>query len=137
MSKEKGKPSLLRLQASNLVDLATHAWSTSTPLERQKGLLRVGLAVAIAVVLTALAACGEKKPAAPPEVDQALVKWFIEHEPEGRAELQRCAVVGKGKPDDWSTSSEGLRCRAANQASYHYKTAPLGTPTHLKGGSSK
>lgn len=67
MSKEKGKPSLLRLQASNLVDLATHAWSTSTPLERQKGLLRVGLAVAIAVVLTALAACGEKKPAAPPD----------------------------------------------------------------------
>ena len=33
MSKEKGKPSLLRLQASNLVDLATHAWSTSSPPE--------------------------------------------------------------------------------------------------------
>lgn len=133
----KDKPSLLRLHARSLVNIATHAWSTSTPLERQQGLIRVGLAVAIAVVLTALAACGEKQSTTPPQVDQALVKWFIEHEAEGRAELKRCAVAAKGKPDDWSTSAEGLRCRAANQASYHFKTAPLGTPTHFKGGTSK
>ncbi len=132
----KDNPSMLRLQARNLVEIATHAWSTSTPNERQGGLIRVALAVTIAVVLTALAACGEKKSTTPAEVDQALVKWFIEHEPEGRAELQRCAVAAKGKADDWSTSAEGLRCRAANQASYHYKTAPLGTPTHFKGGAS-
>ena len=124
----------LRLQARNLVDIATHAWRTSTPLQRQAGLIRLGLAATIAVVLTALAACGEKKP---PEVDQALVKWFVDHEAEGRAELQRCAVAAKGKTDDWSTSAEGLRCRAANQASYRYKTAPLGTPTQFKGGASK
>lgn|GEM_PF-5904643 len=135
MSKET--PSMLRLQARNLVDIATHAWRTSTPLQRQAGLIRLGLAATIAVVLTALAACGEKTPPAPPEVDEALVKWFVEHEAEGRAELQRCAVVAKGKPDDWSTSVEGLRCRAANQASYRYKTAPLGTPTQFKGGASK
>lgn len=133
----KDTPSMVRLQARNLVDIATQAWRSSTPRQRQGGLIRVGLAIVFAGVLTALAACGDKKSATPPEVDQALVKWFVEHEAEGRAELQRCVVVAKGKPDDWSTSTEGLRCRAANQASYHYKTAPLGTPNHFKGGASK
>jgi len=128
----RGTTASLRNDLQKAFCMLQEAEKQSPGLTRNS-LLKIVAAVAVAGLLAALTGCGEseKKTA---EVDPELVKWFASHEAEGRAELKKCAELMKGKTHEWSSTEEGLRCAAANRASYSY-SAPVGEPRYLRGGS--
>lgn len=129
----RGTTASLRNDLQKAFGMLQEAEQQSPGLTRT-AVLKIVAAVAVAGLLAALTGCSESNKKPTNEVDPELVKWFIAHEAEGRAELKYCVELAKGKTREWSDTEEGLRCSAANRASYSYP-APLGEPRHLKGGS--